>query len=307
MLAEIIETLPVKNEGGILVIHNKDFCTAAGFFGVFFASLFILTKFSLALYLIYLSTSKNKGNIRSRSREICGVVITVIIAIVMATIPLIPFDGDTAHGLIESYCWIEQNDPDCGNSTVGTVERILLWYFPLLATVVFMIVALVFAVRALWKKPARNLIPTEQNKFLEARKEALTLTVYVIIFIDLYVVNTGLHIAYILPELIHDYENLNYPLTLAALVMQPLLLLSVPAAYIFHPAKLKRLRCSEVKQTANKWRGINDDEVYTSYHVPQEPEFSEHSELVISGSHKHRHDSGYKTILEQPNTEDGAS
>ena len=304
MFAEIIETLPVKNEDGLLVIQNKDFCTAAGFLGVLFASLFIFTKFSLALYLILLSTSKNKENIHSRAREICGVIIAFTIAIVMAAIPLIPFDGDTAYGLIEIYCWIEQNDPNCGNPTVGirTVERILLWYFPLFATVVFMIVALVSAVRALRKKPARNLIPTEQNRLLEARKEARTLTVYIIIFFVVYVVNTVLHIAYILPELLHDYDN--YPLAMAALIMQPLLLLCIPAAYIFHPGTLKKLRCSELKQTINTWRGIHDDEVYTSYHVQPEPEFSEYSELVISGSHKHRHDSGYRTILEQPNTEE---
>ena len=200
MFAEILQTLPVKNEDGILVIQNKDFCTAAGFLGVLFASLFILTKFSLALYLIFLSTSKNKENIHSQTREICGVIIAFTIAIVMATIPLIPFDGYKAYGLIEIYCWIEQNAPDCGDSTVGTIERILLWYFPLFATVVFMIVALVSAVRALRKKPARNLIP-----------------IYVIIFIVVYIVNTALHFpTYILPELLHDYEN--YHLAMAALI-----------------------------------------------------------------------------------------
>ena len=303
MFAEILQTLPVKNEDGILVIQNKDFCTAAGFLGTFFALLFILTKFSLALYLIFLSTSKNKENIHSQTREICGVIIAFTIAIVMAAIPLIPFDGYKAYGLIEIYCWIEQNAPDCGDSTVGTIERILLWYFPLFATVVFMIVALVSAVRALRKKPARNLIPTEQNKLLEAHKEARTLTVYVIIFIVVYIVNTALHFpTYILPELLHDYEN--YHLAMAALITQPLLLLCIPAAYIFHPGTLKKLRCSEVKQTINKWRGIRDDEVYTNYHVPRESEFSEYSDLVIVGSHRHQRDSGYRTMLEQPIAEE---
>ena len=301
MFAEILQTVPVKNEDGILVIQNKDFCTAAGFLGMFSGLLFILTKFSLALYLILLSTSKNKQNLHSRAHEIRGVIIAFIIASVMATIPLIPFDGDTAYGLIKIHCWIEQNAPDCGDSTPGTVERILLWYLPLFATVVFTIVALVSAVRALRKKPARNLIPTEQNKLLEAHKEARTLTVYVIIFIVVYVVNTVLRFpTYILPELLHD----NYPLAMAALITQPLLLLCIPAAYIFHPGTLKKLRCSEVKQTINKWRGIHDDEVYTCYPVPRESEFSEYSDLVIVGSHRHQRDSGYRTMLEQPIAEE---
>ena len=302
MFAEIIETLPVKNEDGILVIHNKDFCTAAGFFGVLFASLFLLTKFSTALYLIHLSTSKSQENLHRQGRacpayEIGGVITAVTIAIVMAIIPLIPFDGDTAYGLIGTFCWIEQ-DPDCQQSVVGVVEHILLWHMPLLVTFAFMTIALVLGVRALCKKPSKNMKPTEENKYLEARKEARTLTVYVIIFITLYIVNMTIHLLYVFSKEHHKI----YVIELAAVVIQPLVLLSVPAAFIFHPTTLKRLQCSEVKQMANKWSGEDDAEVYTNYQVPQE--FSDCSDLVIKGSDEHKLDTTCRCMLERPNIQE---
>ena len=291
MLAEITQLLPVKYVNGTLVIHNRDICTATASIGVFFGGLAFLTQCSMALYLICLTTSKNKENLHSRAREICGVITAVVIAIVMATIPLIPFDGDTAYGIIGPFCWIKQKDPNCKRSMVGLIEHILLWDVPFGATVVFIIVALVLAVKVLCKKPQNHVQPSVQHMHIQGLQEARVLVVYMSILIILYLVASTVNILFVFSS------GDDFDLFLSAFVIGTALFAAVPAAFVFHPATLKRLRCSEVKRTVNKWRGIRDDEVYTNYYVPQEPEFSECSDLVITGSHRNRHDSGYKTIL----------
>ena len=294
MVAEITQFLPVKLDvNDTLVIQNEDFCTATAFFGEFFGTLVFFSQCSMALYLILLTTSKNK-NLHSRTREICGVITAVTIASVMATIPLIPFDGDTAYGLYGFNCWIAQKNDRCERSTVGLIEHVLLWNVPLGATLVFIMVALVFAVSVLCKKTTKQPSVRIQRQHNQALQEARTLAVYMSILTIIYLAEVTVHVTYI----ISSGNNLN--LRLAGFVIETVLFALVPAAFVFHPATLKRLRCSELRQTINKWRGIHDDEVYTSYHVPPEPEFSECSDLVVTSSDRNRHDSSYRSMLERP-------
>ena len=305
MFAEAMQILPLKIEDNALVIGHEGLCTAAAFLDQFFASLVVLTQCSMALYLLFLINSKNKvishsqaQNKKNRAREICGVIMAVSIAIVLATIPLIPFVDETMYGVYGVNCWIKQKDDNCEQLVVGMVEAILLSYLPFAIAFVFMDITLVLAVRALCKRPAaKNLTPSERVTYEEAHKEARALTFYLSIFAILYFINTTLFLLYHNNAPQQDDDILWH----AGSAVHSLLWLSVPAAYIFHPATLKKLRCSEVKQAANRWRGIHDDEVYTSFHVSSDSEFPECNEqLVIRGSDRHKRDAGYHTMLERP-------
>ena len=298
MLAEITQFLPVESVNGTLVIYKRDLCIATAFFGQFFGTLIFYTQCSLALYLLLLTTSKNKENLHSRAREICGVIIAFTIASVMATIPLIPFDdGQTAYGLYGFSCWIEQKNDDCRQSPVGLIEHILLWYMPLSATIIFIMLALASAVKVMCVRPKRHLQPSVQHRYRQALQEARTLTMYMSILVILYLAEAIVNILYI------TSPGDDLTLRLSGFLIETVLFAFVPAAYIFHPGTLNKLKCHKLKQAVNKWRGIHDDEVYTSYHVPQEPEFSECSSLVITSSDRNRHDSSYQSIHERPITE----
>ena len=279
----------VKDDDG-LHTRNIEWCITTGFFNQLFGWLALLTVCSITLHLFLLTVLKK--NLHSKTREIVAIIIICLVAFSFSIPPLIPSDGNMVYGQFGINCWIRQLNDQCVNFTAGTVERILLWYIPLLCTFVFIVVTLGVTIRMLYQY--RN--ATELNRIDQGISEVWTLFLYLLTFSVIYLIA-------LIPRVFDTFTSGQKSWLLDA-VVQPCLMLLVPIAFIVHPATLRKLRqmCTKAKTVVVRWsnregyeevegRLDGDGQVdwTTSARFEVPPEFSSEGigKLVITSTKKH--------------------
>lgn len=265
-------------------------CIATGFFNQLFGWLALLTVCSITLHLFLLTVLKR--NLHSKTREIVAIIIICLVAFSFSIPPLIPSGDNMVYGQFGINCWIRRLNDQCDNLTAGTVERILLWYIPLLCTFVFIVVTLGVTIRMLYQY--RN--ATELNRIDQGISEVWTLFLYLLTFSVIYL------IAFI-PRVVDTFTTGQKSWLLDA-VVQPCLMLLVPIAFIVHPATLRKLRqmCTKAKTVVVRWSnregyeevegrldgdGQVDSTISVRFEVPLEFSSESVEKLVITSAKKH--------------------
>jgi len=273
-------------------LHTRhiEWCITTGFFNQLFGWLALLTVCSITLHLFLLTVLKK--NLHSKTREVAAIIIICLVAFSFSIPPLIPSDGNMVYGQFGINCWIRRIDDQCVNFTAGTVERILLWYIPLLCTFVFIVVTLGVTIRMLYQY--RN--ATELNRIDQGISEVWTLFLYLLTFSVIYLIA-------LIPRVVDTFTTGQKSWLLDA-VVQPCLMLLVPIAFIVHPATLRKLRqmCTKAKTVVVRWSnregyeevegrldGDGQVEWTTSAGFEVPPEFSSENveKLVITSTKKH--------------------
>ena len=257
MFNDALQLSAFESVNGGLNVTNDAWCSTMGFFNQLFGWLALLVVCSLTLHLLLLSTFAR--SLQSKTREIVGIILVVCISLFFSIIPLIPSDGIAVYGQFGINCWIRQMDKSCGTFIAGIVERVLLWYFPLICAFVFIVVTLGRTMRVLY----RHKKATQVTKLDDTISEVRILFIYLLIFAVIYL------IAFI-PRLVADfaYQQQSNSLMLDA-VVQPCLMLFVPIAIVLYPTTIKKLRQMCTKTTAVRWSHRGEYETIHGHGPPE--------------------------------------
>ena len=259
MLNDALQLSAFESVNGGLSVTNDAWCTTMGFFNQLFGWLALLVVCSLTLHLLLLSTFTR--SLQSKTCETVGIILVFCISLFFSVLPLIPSDGIVVYGQFGINCWIRRMDRNCDKFIAGTLERVFLWYFPLLCAFVFIVVTLGRTMRILY----RHRRATQVTKLDDTISEVRILFIYLLIFTVIYL------IAFI-PRLVADfaYQQQRTSLMLDA-VVQPCLLLFVPIAIVLYPTTIKKLRqmCTKAKTTAVRWSHRGEYEALHGHDPPE--------------------------------------
>ena len=275
---------------------RESVCTATAFFTQFLYTLILFIPCGMTFHIFSLAVCQR--NMHTRRCEIIAIAAALAVALLFSVIPFIPIEGSTAYGWSEGYsCWIRTiNITSCEPFTPGRVEQFSLWYFWCAIAFTYIIISLIFSIRALYRQLRME---RDQNQFSmqiqykQALKEAVALLVYMATFIVLALVE---FVAY----LIAVYGSSQADSWVLDAVFNPLLFLVIPTAFFLHPAASKCLQCSELRKAAKRWKrrvqGVDATDSETNFIVPNESEFSEEGRLVIRGTSEYPNYDALETI-----------
>ena len=289
--AFILNSLPVENRCGIMLVKNEGFCIATGFLDQYTTWVILLLVCWITLQLFMLGVLKRKYD--SLIYEVAGVVITLVASLVSSIIPFIDFGNGTMYGLAGAWCWIRTTGENCNEFTEGVVEQFVLWYGTVMffVTLNFLAVLAVIVVLHREKQQAEGSL---RRKYKDAQREAMPLLFYPIIFSVIYSL-----------AFVNRVYYAGTKKTVAALwaihaIAESSLPLFIPLAFLLHPYTLKRLNRFQLRKALNEWRHQSE---YTQTHFIvsregfNEEEEEEEERLVIKGSTE-KGMSEYKTFLE---------
>ena len=273
-----LAAITVDEYNNTLYLHES-LCRAVAFLSQFFRLLYIFTLCGAVLHIFFLCVYQK--NIHTQAREICMSILIVCVSLAISLIPFV----HTAYGWSDGMnCWIRTvhvNATDCTSFKLGRAEQFILWYIPFGIASVLMITLMGIAVRYLYKHSQAEGTGqlSLQLQYREALKEAVAFLVYIALLITLEFTSFVVHLTIV-------YGHGSPKEWIIDAMIDPILSLCVPAAFIFHPATLKKLRRSELKKAIRKWKQRNLEETVTTYVVEPEfsLEFSCRQELVIRGT-----------------------
>ena len=275
---------------------RESVCTATAFFQQFSLWLLLFILCGMAFYIFSLAVCQ-RNDVHTRRCEIIAIAAALAVALLFSVIPFIPIEGSTAYGWSEGFtCWIRTiNITSCEPFTPGRVEQFLLWYIWCGIAFTFITVSLTFSIRALYRQFCMESGFSRKIQYRQALKEAVALLVYIVIFIVLILVEFIAH-------LIVVYSSSRTNAWVLDAIFDPLLFLLIPAAFILHPATLKIVRCSELRNAAKKWKrrlhlDVDTIDSETNCIVPNESEFESSGDqehrLIITGT---RYTPNYATL-----------
>ena len=274
-----------------LYTRDVSWCSATGFFNQLLGWLALLTVCSITLHLFLLVVLKR--NLHSKTREIVGIIIISLVASSFSIPPLFPSNGTIVYGQFGINCWIRRVDNHCDDFLLGTVERILFWYIPILCAFVFIVMTLGVTIRMLYQYRKS----TDLSSIDQSISEVQTLFVYLLAFSVIYLIA-------LIPRVVDTFTSeQQFNSWLLDAVFQPCLMLFVPIAFFIHPATLKKFRqmCSKANTVVVRWSnregyeevqgGLDGDgqvDSITSSRFEVPPEFSSEGteKLVITSSKK---------------------
>ena len=287
--AFILNSLPVENRCGYMVVKNEAFCVATGFLDQYTTWVILLLVCWITLQLFMLGVLKRNYN--SLKYEVGGVATTLIVSLVSSIIPFIDFGNGTMYGLAGAWCWIRTTSENCDEFTEGVVEQFVLWY----ATVMFFVTLNFIAVLAVIVVLYRGKQQTQgslRRTYKDAFREALPLLFYPIIFSVIY------SLAFVNRVYYAGTKKTVVALWAIHAIAESSLPLFIPLAFLLHPYTLKMLNRYQFKKALNAWRGHQPEYTETHFVVSREDDNEEEEErLVIKGS-KEKDASEYKTFLE---------
>ena len=299
-ISDAVKMAAFSDFHGALQLHDS-ICTATAFFQQFFLWLMISIFCVMTFHISFLSICQK--DVHTRLCEFFVIVTVVAVALLFSVIPFIPIGGSSAYGWFEGFnCWIRMiNTTSCEVFVTGRVEQFLLWYIWCGIAFTYITVSLIISIRALYKQFRMEGTVGQfsmQLHYRQALKEATALLMFIVIFIALTLVNFVIHLTL-------TYNNSKAKIWVIDVILDPLLFLLIPIGFILHPATTKKLRCSELRKAGKRWskriksqsRQVEDANTTETYYiVPNEPEFSEASTLVIKGTSGHTHNPNYASL-----------
>ena len=275
-LAFILNSLPVENRCGYMVVKNEGFCIATGFLDQYTTWVILLLVCWITLHIFMFGVLKRKYD--SLKYEVAGVVTTLVVSLVSSIIPFIDFGNGTIYGLAGAWCWIRTTSENCDVLTEGVVEQFVLWY----ATVMFFVTLNFIAVLAVIVVLYRGMRQTQgglQRNLKDAIRETLPLLFYPIIFSVIY------SLAFV--NRVYYAGTKNTVVTLWAIhaIAESSLPLFIPLAFLLHPYTLKMLNRYQFRKAWNAWSRHQPEYTETHFVVSRE-DFNEEEDdrLVIKGS-----------------------
>ena len=259
MLNDALQLSAFKPVNGDLCVTNDAWCTTMGFFNQLFGWLALLVVCSLTLHLLLLSTFTR--SLQSKTRETVGIILVFGMSLFFSVLPLFPSDGIVVYGQFGINCWIRRtDDTSCATFIAGTLERVFLWYFPLLCAFVFIVVTLGRTMRILY----RHRKATQVTRLDDTISEVRILFIYLLIFTVIYL------IAFI-PRLVADFAYQQHNSLMLDAVVQPCLLLFLPIAIVLYPTTIKKLRqmCTKAKTTVVRWSHRGEYEAIHGHDPPE--------------------------------------
>ena len=247
----ILQVLPVKARCHIVMVTNEQLCLAAGFLCLFAEWYMLLFMTWITLHLFVLAVFRR--NYKSRKYEVGGVVICHVFPLLICIVPLINFKHGTMYGLAGAWCWVRVTGESCQPYEEGLIEQFTLWYGPLLLAVLFNFLVIAITVIALYlgTRETSTLLSTTyqlQNQYREALKEAMPLLFYPIFY------NIICFLAFANRVYYAATNKVSFPLWIIHAVVDPCLPLFIPVGFLLHPYTLKKLKCSQIRNAARKWR-----------------------------------------------------
>ena len=146
------------------------------------------------------------------------------------------------YGLVGPWCWIKLNDENCNEYNEGVIEQFVLSYGPSILVFTLNFLAMLVVIIVLYRG-ARKRSGRLQNQYKEARKEAMPLLIYPVIY------NILFSLGFISTFYYAIAKKTNFSLWETQAIAYPLLSLVIPLAFILHPRTLKIL-----KKSGKKWR-----------------------------------------------------
>ena len=268
-----------------LQLRSESVCTATAFFEQFFHWLGQLVLCGMTFHIFSLSVCQK--DMHTRCREIVAIVAAITVTLLFSAVPFIPINGSkSAYGWHYGFtCWIRTiNITSCDLFPIGILEQLVLWYIWFAITSIYMIVSLILSIRALYRQFRMESEFSRKIQYKQALKEAVALLVYIAIFIILSLV------------------DIVYESWIVQAIVNPSIFLLIPTAFLLHPATSKRLRCSELRKAAKRWkrRVQGDDTADSETNFIVSNEFSEEGmrRLVIRGTSGCRYNERNYTALE---------
>ena len=292
--AFILNSLPAKNSDGYMVLKNgfKGFCIATGFFDHCTKWVILLLVCWITLQIFMLGVLKRNCN--SLKYEVTGVVTTLLVSLLISSIPFIK----DMYGLTGTWCWIKttkeikntHHSADNKTEKMGYAEQNGLWYGPVLFSVTLNFIA-VLAVIVVLYRGTQQTQGSLRRTYKDAFKEALPLLLYPIIFSVIY----SLAFVHRIYWRCAKHEDTVVILWAIHAIAESSLLLFIPLAFLLHPNTLKMLKCYQFRKAWNEWRHQSE---YSQTHfvVSREAINDEEEErLIITGS-KINETTEYKTL-----------
>ena len=272
-MAFILNSLPVANICGYVVIKHETLCVATGFLDQFTTWMILLLVCWIILQLFLLGVLK--WNNKSRKYEIGGLLATLAVSLTLSIIPFINFGNGTAYGLAVSWCWIKTVDANCSELTDGIAEQ-FTWYGAVMVVVILNFLAITAVITVLCKGKWHTQ-HTLHHKYQEALKEAMPLLLYPIIFCIIYNLAFINRVYYAIAETSID------TLLIIHAVAEASLPLCIPLAYLLRPSTLKNFRWYKLKNIYFEWRNRSEYS-HTHFIVSREDtRDTERKRLIIEG------------------------
>ena len=232
-IAFTLNSLPVENRCGYMFVTNEHFCQASGFLDQYTTWVILLLVCWITLQILLLGVFKR--NYKSHKYELVGVVITLVVPLVVSSIPFIDLGNGSMYGLAGTWCWIKTTDDDCNELTEGDIEQFVLWYGTVMVFVTLNLLAMLAVVIVLYRgtKQERGRL---QHQYKEALKETRPLIMYTFIFSIFYTLSFVDRVHYANTKIsdstlwvIHAMAESSLPLFLTL-------------AFLLHPGNLRRVR-----------------------------------------------------------------
>ncbi len=284
-----LELAPVQHNGSAVQVKSglNGVCSAIGFAVQVTNSQLLMVCTWIIVYLVLLVVFQYRAN--SKRHEIAGLVISLGLPLTYNWLPFI----QELYGLAGPWCWIRTTNNDCSvHIKLGVIYQFTLFYGPqvvltLASFVSFLVIAAIIRKRSL--DHSRERLHSQHSSYQEALKVSLPLLVYPILYSIISCVPVANRINYAITTA-HGKPPY-YPLWLAQTIAEPLRMMFIPLAYLFHPGTIRKLLAQARTTTVGS---VNSE---TNYPVPPEPSFSEVDPLVIRGS-VNRRGNNYKSIFE---------
>ena len=285
----ILNSMPVENRCGYMLVKNEGFCIATGFLDQCTTCLILFLVCWITLQLFMLGVLKRKYD--SLKYEVTGLIITLVASLVFSIIPFIDFGNGTMYGLAGAWCWIRTTGENCSEFTEGVVEQFVLWYGMVILFVTLNFLAMLAVIFVLYRGTQQAQGSLRQT-YKDALKEAKPLLLYPIIFIVIY------SLAFVNRVYYAVTKQTDVALWAIHAIAESSLPLFIPLAFLLHPYTLKRLNRFQFRKALNEWKHQSE---YTQTHfivsIEGINEEEEEERLVIRGNVA-KGTAEYETFLE---------
>ena len=269
-IAFTLNSLPVENRCGYMFVTNEHFCQASGFLHQYTTWVILLLVCWITLQFFLLGVFKR--NYKSCKYELVGVATTLVVPLIVSSIPFIDFGNGSMYGLAGAWCWIKTTDADCNKFTEGEIEQFVLWHGTVVVFVTLNLLAMLAVITVLYRgtKQEQGRL---QHQYGEALKETRPLVFYTFIFSIFYMQAFVDRVHYA------NTKSSNVTLWVIHAIGESSLPLCLTLVFLLHPGNLKRVR------KAAKSLKHQSEFADTHFIVSREDETEEQA-LVIRGTER---------------------
>ena len=266
-LAYILEEVPLDYSSNHIALRNetifKLLCVGAGVYAQFAAWLENIVVCWIVVYLLLLAVCSYAPGSGQRGEsctawEVCGVGISVIVAVSVCWIPLVR----NMYGFAGAWCWIKLTEGDCHSGyTLGLIYQFTLYYGPQQVVIVFSLATFLLIVVVLCKQTVQGVRGCCQpSSYRTGLCEAFPLVLYAVVY-DLMCILVAVNKIYYAIQIPHGVKP-DYQLWLAIAVDDPLRALLPPVVFVLHwIIKIIRMKLAKVKERTTTYAVIsNEDE-----------------------------------------------